>query len=77
MLAFTGALVQSYGMHFDGKMNGMFYEKGVNPFEVSFQCLSSRAAPLVSRSGQHHSVAPTPSTRPDNWTPRVNSDAAN
>ena len=40
MLAFTGALVQSYGMHFDGKMNGMFYEKGVNPFEVSFQCLS-------------------------------------
>ena len=50
-------------MHFDGKMNGMFYEKGVNPFEVSFQCLSSRAAPLVSRSGQHHSVAPTPSTR--------------
>ena len=40
MLAFTGALVQSYGMHFDGKLNGMFYEKGVNPFEVSFQCLS-------------------------------------
>ena len=39
MLAFTGALVQSYGMHFDGKLNGMFYEKGVNPFEVSFQCL--------------------------------------
>ena len=37
MLAFTGALVQSYGMHFDGKLNGMFYEKGVNPFEVSFQ----------------------------------------
>ena len=36
MLAFTGALVQSYGMHFDGKLNGMFYEKGVNPFEVSF-----------------------------------------
>jgi len=35
MLAFTGALVQSYGMHFDGKMNGMFYEKGVNPFEVA------------------------------------------
>ena len=34
MLAFTGALVQSYGMHFDGKLNGMFYEKGVNPFEV-------------------------------------------
>ena len=39
MLAFTGALVQSYGMHFDGKLNGMFYEKGVNPFEVSVQCL--------------------------------------
>ena len=39
MLAFTGALVQSYGMHFDGKLNGMFYEKGVNPFEVGFQCL--------------------------------------
>ena len=39
MLAFTGALVQSYGMHFDGKMNGMFYEKGVNPFEVSFRRL--------------------------------------
>ena len=35
MLAFTGALVQSYGMHFDGKMNGMFYEKGVNPFEAT------------------------------------------
>ena len=40
MLAFTGALVQSYGMHFDGKLNGMFYEKGVNPFEVGYQCLS-------------------------------------
>ena len=39
MLAFTGALVQSYGMHFDGKLNGMFYEKGVNPFEVGYQCL--------------------------------------
>merc|ERR1719240_1781413 len=35
MLAFTGALVQSYGMHFDGKLNGMFYEKGVNPFEAT------------------------------------------
>jgi len=22
-------------MHFDGKMNGMFYEKGVNPFEAT------------------------------------------
>ncbi len=35
MLAFTGALVQSYGMHFDGKLNGMFFEKGVNPFEAT------------------------------------------
>merc|ERR1719263_1451364 len=35
MLAFTGALVQSYGMHFDGKLNGMFYEKGVNPFGMA------------------------------------------
>ena len=40
MLAFTGALVQSYGMHFDGKLNGMFYEKGVNPFEVARSVLS-------------------------------------
>ena len=48
MLAFTGALVQSYGMHFDGKLNGMFFEKGVNPFEVSFQRPSSRVAPGLS-----------------------------
>ena len=49
MLAFTGALVQSYGMHFDGKLNGMFYEKGVNPFEVGFQRLRYRAAAGLSR----------------------------
>ena len=49
MLAFTGALVQSYGMHFDGKLNGMFFEKGVNPFEVEERRPSSRVAPGLSR----------------------------
>ena len=35
MLAFTGALVQSYGMHFPGTLNGEYYEAGVNPFEAT------------------------------------------
>ena len=35
MLAFTGALVQSYGMHFPGSLNGEYYEAGVNPFEAT------------------------------------------
>ena len=42
MLAFTGALVQSYGMHFDGKLNGMFFEKGVNPFEATPSAIAEK-----------------------------------
>jgi len=47
MLAFTGALVQSYGMHFDGKMNGMFYEKGVNPFEATPSAFATNPMGMV------------------------------
>ena len=34
MLAFTGGLVQSFGMHFPGSMNGMYYEEGLDPLEA-------------------------------------------
>jgi len=35
MLAFTGALAQSFGMHFPGSLNGLYYEAGVNPIDAT------------------------------------------
>merc|ERR1712118_427831 len=61
MLAFTGALVQSYGMHFDGKMNGTFYEKGVNPFEATPSAFATNpmgmAQILLFIGGRHGGAA--------------------
>jgi len=41
MLAFTGAIVQSYGMHFPGNMGGAYYEGGVSTFDATASAFST------------------------------------
>ena len=50
MLAFTGALVQSYGMHFPGSLNGEYYEAGVNPFEATPSAFATCPTGMLSLS---------------------------
>merc|ERR1719310_1012166 len=47
MLAFTGALVQEYGMHFDGTLAGQYYEKGVNAFEATPSAFATNPAGMA------------------------------
>jgi hypothetical protein len=47
MLAFTGALFQEYGMHFDGTLAGQYYEKGVNAFEATPSAFATNPAGMA------------------------------